>query len=109
MDDEDGYFPERVAATYDDSSEGMFDPALADTVADVLASLAAGGRALELGGLRRLGLETGQRRGQVRRFALGANPVQRGDDGPCALFSEDLYGVQGGEPRHDLRVGARPL
>ena len=27
MDDEDGYFPERIAATYDDSSDGMFDPA----------------------------------------------------------------------------------
>ena len=41
--DEDGYFPERVAATYDDSSEGMFDPALVDTVAEVLARLAGGG------------------------------------------------------------------
>ena len=49
MDDDDGYFPERVAATYDDSSEGMFDPALIDTVADVLAGLAGGGGALELG------------------------------------------------------------
>jgi hypothetical protein len=25
--DEDGYFGERVGAAYDDSSEGMFDPA----------------------------------------------------------------------------------
>ncbi len=44
MDDADGYFPERVAATYDDSSEGMFDPAFIDTVAEVLAGLAGGGR-----------------------------------------------------------------
>ena len=43
MDDADGYFPERVAATYDDSSEGMFDPVFTDTVAEVLAGLAAGG------------------------------------------------------------------
>ena len=49
MDDEDGYFGERVAATYDDSSEGMFDPAVVDTVAGVLAGLAGRGRALELG------------------------------------------------------------
>jgi len=40
MDDADGYFPERVAATYDDSSEGMFDPAFTETVAEVLAGLA---------------------------------------------------------------------
>jgi hypothetical protein len=40
MEDEGGYFGERVAASYDDSSEGMFDPALVDTVADVLAGLA---------------------------------------------------------------------
>ena len=48
MEDADGYFPERVAATYDDSSEGMFDPSFTDAVADVLAGLAGGGRALEL-------------------------------------------------------------
>jgi hypothetical protein len=40
MEDADGYFPERVAATYDDSSEGMFDPSFTDTVAEVLAGLA---------------------------------------------------------------------
>jgi hypothetical protein len=33
MDDKDGYFSERVAATYDDSPEAMFDPAVVDTVA----------------------------------------------------------------------------
>src|SRR6516162_2451992 len=49
MDDADGYFPERVAATYDDPSDGMFDSAFTDTVADLLAGLAGGGRALELG------------------------------------------------------------
>ena len=48
MDDEDGYFGERVAATYDDSSE-VFGPGAADAVADVLAGLARSGRALELG------------------------------------------------------------
>src|SRR4029077_18681804 len=37
MEDADGYFPERVAATYDDSADAMFDPAFTDTVAEVLA------------------------------------------------------------------------
>jgi hypothetical protein len=31
MDDEDGYFGERVAASYDDLSDDMFNPALVDT------------------------------------------------------------------------------
>src|SRR5262249_33912947 len=42
MEDADGYFPERVAATYDDSSEGMFDSSFTDTVAEVLAGLPPG-------------------------------------------------------------------
>jgi SAM-dependent methyltransferase len=49
MDDEDGYFGERVAATYDESSADMFEPGVVDAVVEVLAGLAAGGRALELG------------------------------------------------------------
>ena len=62
MDDADGYFPERVAATYDDSSEGMFDPAFIDTVAGVLAGLAGVGRALELGiGTGRIALPLARR------------------------------------------------
>ena len=48
MDDADGYFGERVAATYDESSGEEFEPGYADQVADVLAELAGGGRALEL-------------------------------------------------------------
>src|SRR3984893_941410 len=47
MEDEDGYFSERVAATYDDSSE-TFGPGAADAVAGVLRGRAGGGRALEL-------------------------------------------------------------
>ena len=44
--DEDGYFGERVAAAYDDSSADMFEPGVLDPVVDVLAGLAARGRAL---------------------------------------------------------------
>jgi SAM-dependent methyltransferase len=49
MNDEDGYFGERVAATHDESWTGLFEPGAADTVADILEKLADGGRALELG------------------------------------------------------------
>jgi SAM-dependent methyltransferase len=44
---DDGYFDERVAATYDDDPE-MFDTAVVDPAVDFLAELAGGGRALEL-------------------------------------------------------------
>jgi SAM-dependent methyltransferase len=43
---EDGYFGERVAATYDDDPE-MFDAEEVDPVVDFLAGLAGRGRALE--------------------------------------------------------------
>jgi SAM-dependent methyltransferase len=46
---EDGYFDQRVAERYDESSADMFDPAVVDPVVDLLAELARGGRALELG------------------------------------------------------------
>jgi SAM-dependent methyltransferase len=49
VDDADGYFGEHVAATYDESEGEMFQPGVVGTVADVLAELAGGGRALELG------------------------------------------------------------
>jgi SAM-dependent methyltransferase len=49
MPGEDGYFDERVAARYDEASADVFDPAVVEPVVDVLAELAGGGRALELG------------------------------------------------------------
>src|SRR5215831_1358647 len=49
MGDEDGYFGERVAARYDDSLADMFEPSVVDAAVEVLAELAGGGRALELG------------------------------------------------------------
>ena len=49
MDDEDGYFDESVAATYDESSSDMFASAAIEPVVDVLAAIAGSGRALELG------------------------------------------------------------
>ncbi|MET7418812.1 class I SAM-dependent methyltransferase [Dactylosporangium sp. NPDC005555] len=49
MIDQDGYFGERVAARYDESSREMADPAVVQPAVDTLVQLADGGRALELG------------------------------------------------------------
>ena len=78
MEDEDGYFGERVAATYDDSSDGMFDPAFVATVAEVLAGLAGGGRALELGiGTGRIALPLARRGVDVHGIDLSRAMVAR--------------------------------
>ena len=66
MDDADGYFGERVAATYDESSADMFEPAAVDAAAGVLAGLAGRGRALELGiGTGRIALPLARTRSMV--------------------------------------------
>jgi SAM-dependent methyltransferase len=76
--DEDGYFPERVAATYDDPSDDMFDPAFVDMVAGVLAGLADGGRALELGiGTGRIALPLARRGVDVHGIDLSRAMVAR--------------------------------
>ena len=43
------HFDERIAARYDDASAGMFDPGRLGRTVDLLAALAGGRRALELG------------------------------------------------------------
>jgi SAM-dependent methyltransferase len=59
---EDGYFDERVAVRYDDSAAEMFDPAVVEPVVDLLVELAGSGRALELGiGTGRIALPLAQR------------------------------------------------
>ena len=101
MDDADGYFPERVAATYDDSSEGMFDPAFIDTVAEVLAGLADGGRALEFAiGTGRIALPLARRGVEVHGIDLSRAMVARlrakpgGDAIPVAIgdFATSTFG-----------------
>ena len=78
MEDEDGYFGERVAGSYDDPSDDMFNPALLDTVADVLAELAGGGRALELGiGTGRIALPLARRGVPVHGIDLSRAMVAR--------------------------------
>ena len=76
--DEDGYFGEEVAATYDDQESGMFSPATVDAAADVLAELAGGGRALELGiGTGRIALPLARRGVPVHGIDLSQAMVAR--------------------------------
>jgi SAM-dependent methyltransferase len=59
---ENGYFGERVAARYDESSAEMFDPDVVEPTVDFLAELAGSGRALELGiGTGRIALPLARR------------------------------------------------
>jgi SAM-dependent methyltransferase len=59
---DEGFFGERVAATYDESAADMFDPAVVTPVVDLLAELAGDGRALELAiGTGRIGLPLAER------------------------------------------------
>src|SRR5689334_23637796 len=75
--EDDGYFPERVAATYD-SSEDMFDPAAVETTAGVLAELAGRGRALELGiGTGRVALPLAERGVEVHGIDISEPMVAR--------------------------------
>ena len=59
---DDGYFDERVAARYDESSAEMFDAKVVEPTVDFLVELAGNGRALELGmGTGRIALPLAQR------------------------------------------------
>jgi len=76
--DEDGYFGEQVAASYDDQESGMFSAATVDAAADVLAELAAGGRALELGiGTGRIALPLARRGVPVHGIDMSQAMVAR--------------------------------
>ena len=78
MHDEDGYFEERVAATYDESSADMFDPAVVEPAVDFLAELAGSGRALELGiGTGRIALPLAARGVEVHGIELSTAMVAR--------------------------------
>lgn len=78
MHDADGYFSERVASRYDESSAEMFEPGVVAAVVDVLAELAAGGRALELGiGTGRIALPLAARGVRVHGIDLSKAMVAR--------------------------------
>jgi SAM-dependent methyltransferase len=78
VDHEDGYFGERVAATYDESSAEMFEPGVGGAAVGVLAELAGGGRALELGiGTGRIALPLARRGIPVHGIDLSRAMVAR--------------------------------
>jgi SAM-dependent methyltransferase len=71
VDDPDGYFGERIAASYDDPSDAMFKPEAIGPVVSMLAELAGSGRALELAiGTGRIGLPLSERGVRVHGIEL---------------------------------------
>jgi SAM-dependent methyltransferase len=76
--DEDGHFGERVAATHDETSEAMFAPETVDPAVDFLAEFAGTGRALELGiGTGRIALPLAARGIEVHGIDLSKAMVDR--------------------------------
>jgi SAM-dependent methyltransferase len=76
--DDDGFFDERIADRYDESSAEMFDSAAVDPVIDLLVELAGSGRALELGiGTGRVALPLTQRGVPVHGIELSNAMVAR--------------------------------
>jgi len=70
-DDEDGYFDSRVAATYDETTAELFDPAVVEPTVTFLAELAGTGRVLELGiGTGRIALPLAARGVEVHGIEL---------------------------------------
>ena len=75
---DDGYFDERVAARYDESSAEMFDPAVVIPTVDFLAALAGQGRTLEFGiGTGRIALPLAQRGVSVHGIDMSEAMVAR--------------------------------
>jgi SAM-dependent methyltransferase len=78
MDDEDGYFGEQTAARYDELSADMFESGAVDPAVEMLAGLAGGGRALELGvGTGRIALPLAARGVPVHGIDLSRAMVAR--------------------------------
>jgi SAM-dependent methyltransferase len=74
----DGYFGEDVAERYDDGSWEMFSPEVLEPTVDLLAELARGGRALELGiGTGRVALPLAERGVEVRGIDLSQAMVAK--------------------------------
>jgi SAM-dependent methyltransferase len=70
----ENHFGEGVAERYDDTSAGMFEPAVVDPVVDFLAHLVGDGAALELGiGTGRIALPLAQR--GVRVHGIDLSPA----------------------------------
>ena len=104
MTDEDGYFDEAVAATYDETAADLFDPAVLHPAVDFLADLAAGGRALELGiGTGRLALPLAAREIEVHGIELSRAMAARlrakpGGDGIPVTIGDFTTAAAAGGP-----------
>jgi SAM-dependent methyltransferase len=82
---DEGYFDERIAATYDEDSAEMFDPAVVEPAVEVLARLAGAGRALELGiGTGRIAVPLAQRGVPVHGIDVSQAMVARLREKPGA-------------------------
>jgi SAM-dependent methyltransferase len=76
--DEDGYFGEGVAGTYDESTADMAEPGVVGPAVEFLAGLAGGGRALELGiGTGRIALPLARRGVPVHGIDMSRAMVAR--------------------------------
>jgi SAM-dependent methyltransferase len=76
--DDDGYFDERIAARYDESSRTMFDPAAVDPAVELLVELAGDGHVLELGiGTGRIALPLARRGVRVHGIDLSKAMIAR--------------------------------
>jgi SAM-dependent methyltransferase len=76
--DEDGYFGERAAARYDESTAEMSGAGVVEPAVDLLAELAGGGRALELDiGTGRIALPLAGRGVQVHGIDMSRAMVAR--------------------------------
>jgi len=99
---DDGYFDEAVAARYDETGSGQFERGEIDAAADLLAELAAGGRALEFAiGTGRIALPLSARGVDVAGIELSNAMVARlrekpgGDDIPVAIGDMSSTKVDG--------------
>jgi SAM-dependent methyltransferase len=100
--DDDGYFGERIAATYDESGGEEFDPEVIDQTVDFLAALAGDGRALEFGiGTGRVAVPLARRGVRVHGIDLSKAMVARlrakpgGDDIDVTIGDSAATRVEG--------------
>jgi SAM-dependent methyltransferase len=78
---DDGYFDERVAASYDRPDGEEFDPTVIETIVDFLVERAGAGRVLELGiGTGRIALPLAQRGVPVHGIDLARLRAKPGGD-----------------------------
>ena len=123
MDDPDGYFGERVAATYDDSSTEEFAPEVVEATVGLLANLTGDGRALELGiGTGRIAVPLARRGVPVHGIDMSRAMVARlrakpggdaidvtiGDFATTRVDGDLLPGVPGLQHDHEFDHAGRP-